>query len=446
MEMLMQAKVSMVVPCYNKAPHIGNMLQSVYSQKWNNIELIFVNDGSTDGTREIIGKWKAMFIQRGYEVIVIDQENQGVAAAIKNGMKHVSGEYVCWPDCDDMLEREYVSCMAGWLEEHSEYDWASCDAIWIQSESTKYIRSIGTETILSKDSGHKYFFFEIKSAVFLYMVREKYIMQCRLMESFCTEPAITQEPQILLPLAMGEGKIKHIKKTLYTYNGNTSGIMNSLQTFDDRIRFRQNYIRMIQSVASRMNIEHRDKASISLLANKFWIMLNWGDEIRPHEYYLKLRKECVAQINAAFRPTPILQEKQITETNFRYLFKAVDAFLCKRTNVLQIKSGRVIGYGALGEMAKINIEGLLNTALEPQVLWDVAANSGNSLAGIPVSKPNFSILTSGDTLLVFPKGMEMVKKQCENINGIRILSYYEIEDFCALSYFPIFTEEIEFVG
>lgn len=79
--------VSMVVPCYNKVNYIGEFFQSVYDQVWDNIELILVNDGSTDGTREIIRQWEPRFVRRGYSVQIIDQENRGVFGAIKAGLE-----------------------------------------------------------------------------------------------------------------------------------------------------------------------------------------------------------------------------------------------------------------------------------------------------------------------------------------------------------------------
>ena len=112
----MQSKVSMVMPCYNKVDYIGEMFQSIVDQVWNNIELILVNDGSTDGTREVIAKWEPKFKERGYEVVIVDQENAGVCAAPKAGLERISGGYVSVVDADDMLAREYVSVMAGWLE------------------------------------------------------------------------------------------------------------------------------------------------------------------------------------------------------------------------------------------------------------------------------------------------------------------------------------------
>ena len=120
-----QSKTSMVIPCYNKEESISRMFDSILAQEWDNIELILVNDGSTDGTRGIITEYEPKFLERGYEVVIIDQDNQDVAAAVRNGLLRVTGEYVCQVDADDELDPRYVSMMAGWLDEHLWYEWAA---------------------------------------------------------------------------------------------------------------------------------------------------------------------------------------------------------------------------------------------------------------------------------------------------------------------------------
>ena len=125
----MQSKVSMIVTCYNKVKYIGEMFDSIISQEWNNIELILVNDGSTDGTRDVITEYESKFYKRGYDVVIIDQENEGVCAATKAGLSCITGKYVCIVDADDELDPKYISTMAGWLEEHNDTDYCICDAI-----------------------------------------------------------------------------------------------------------------------------------------------------------------------------------------------------------------------------------------------------------------------------------------------------------------------------
>lgn len=87
--------ISVVVPLYNKRPHIARALDSVLSQTALPREVIVVDDGSTDGSADIVRKYAS----RG--VRLLQQPNQGVSAARNNGLKLATSEYVAFLDADD---------------------------------------------------------------------------------------------------------------------------------------------------------------------------------------------------------------------------------------------------------------------------------------------------------------------------------------------------------
>lgn len=94
------AKVSIIIPIYNGEKYLQECLNSVLGQTMEDIEIICVDDGSTDGTADLLEVY-----QRGDDrIIVIHQENQGVTAARGTGLKHASGEYVGFVDCDDWID------------------------------------------------------------------------------------------------------------------------------------------------------------------------------------------------------------------------------------------------------------------------------------------------------------------------------------------------------
>ncbi|MEN6473080.1 MAG: glycosyltransferase [Syntrophaceae bacterium] len=95
--------VSIVIACHNSAPWIDEAIQSAMNQAYRNIEVIVVDDGSTDDSREIVSK---------YAVKLICKENGGVSSARNLGIQHARGEWICCLDGDDMLKPEYVErCM-----------------------------------------------------------------------------------------------------------------------------------------------------------------------------------------------------------------------------------------------------------------------------------------------------------------------------------------------
>ena len=103
-----KAKVSIISPCYNGEQYIARMLESIMNQTYEEVELICVDDGSEDRTADIIFDYVPRFKLSGKQLIYIRQENQGQAAAVNNGLKHIKGEYLSWIDCDDFLTLDSV--------------------------------------------------------------------------------------------------------------------------------------------------------------------------------------------------------------------------------------------------------------------------------------------------------------------------------------------------
>lgn len=93
---------SVIMPVYNKAQYIRNSVLSVLSQQHLK-ELIAIDDGSTDGSGEILDE----LAKHNNKLIVIHQENRGVSAARNIGVDLISGEYVCFFDADDTLNEHF---------------------------------------------------------------------------------------------------------------------------------------------------------------------------------------------------------------------------------------------------------------------------------------------------------------------------------------------------
>ncbi|MBQ8000122.1 MAG: glycosyltransferase family 2 protein [Ruminococcus sp.] len=120
--------VSIIIPCYNGHKTLHRCLDSVLEQTYKNLEVITVNDGSTDNTEEIILSYKDRFQNEGMSLVYVFQENTGLGGAINAGLKVFSGDYLCWIDCDDFMYPESVKIRLTYLEEHPEYGVATSDA------------------------------------------------------------------------------------------------------------------------------------------------------------------------------------------------------------------------------------------------------------------------------------------------------------------------------
>ncbi len=92
--------VSVIVPVYNAGDYLEECLKSIGGQSYENLEIILVDDGSTDGSAERCDA----FAQRDPRARVIHQKNMGAAGARRNGVRTASGEYVCFVDADDTAD------------------------------------------------------------------------------------------------------------------------------------------------------------------------------------------------------------------------------------------------------------------------------------------------------------------------------------------------------
>ena len=90
--------VSIIVPVYNTAEYVEECIHSILSQSYKNIELILVNDGSTDGSGDICRKYEHL-----PNVLYVEQSNSGVVVARKRGIEEAHGEWIMFVDSDDLL-------------------------------------------------------------------------------------------------------------------------------------------------------------------------------------------------------------------------------------------------------------------------------------------------------------------------------------------------------
>lgn len=118
----MSEKVSIVTPCYNGEAYIKNYMKSVLQLEYDNIQLIIVDDGSTDNSYEELKKYKNEMQQHNIEFILLHKENGGQPSAINCGVKYATGKYLVWPDIDDNMHYDFLKCKVEYMETHPEID------------------------------------------------------------------------------------------------------------------------------------------------------------------------------------------------------------------------------------------------------------------------------------------------------------------------------------
>lgn len=108
--------VSVIMPIYNREDCMKKAIESCLSQTYTNIELILVNDGSTDNTQKVAQS----YVDMDARVVLYNQENGGAASARNTGLKHANGAYIQFLDSDDTLEKNCISKAVSTIEQYPD--------------------------------------------------------------------------------------------------------------------------------------------------------------------------------------------------------------------------------------------------------------------------------------------------------------------------------------
>lgn len=111
-------KFSVIIPLYNKAPYVEKAVRSVLGQTFTDFELVVVDDGSKDGSAEIVERLLAGRESAEVPCRLIRQANAGVSTARNNGVAASQGEYVCFLDADDWWEPVFLEGMDALIREY----------------------------------------------------------------------------------------------------------------------------------------------------------------------------------------------------------------------------------------------------------------------------------------------------------------------------------------
>ena len=105
--------ISVIVPVYNVEKYLEECLDSIQNQTYSDIEVILVNDGSTDKSKEICGK----YCKQDNRFQLLNQENQGLSAARNNGVAASTGEFIAFVDSDDIILPNYLETLMYYMRE-----------------------------------------------------------------------------------------------------------------------------------------------------------------------------------------------------------------------------------------------------------------------------------------------------------------------------------------
>ena len=188
--------ISIIVPVYNVESYLKECLESIRQQTFTDIEVILVNDGSTDGSREICER----YCEKDIRFRLINQENQGQSVARNRGVKESVGQFIMFVDSDDVINTNVLEVLLPYMK--TDVDIVECrmtrkkEEFFLNKTSTIVFEGNSKEAILNCIA-----FKEVKYCAFKKLYRREIVQKIPFLEGYIYEDVFT-----------GINYLKHIRK------------------------------------------------------------------------------------------------------------------------------------------------------------------------------------------------------------------------------------------
>ena len=286
-------RVSVVTPVYNGESHLAGMLDSVLGQTYRDIEMILVDDGSTDATLAVAESYREKFAARGYGYRIVRSDHRFAAGAINQGLPYVRGEFLIWPDSDDFLEPESVAKRAAFLRGRPVYHCVRSLSYYFDAETGRRLDRADEKTgDLTKED---LFWDVLESRTFVccgcYMLESRYFFQIYPDRRIPEYPG-GQNFQMLLPF-LYRHKCPTLPEELYGVNVRPGSHSRTPLTREQEERKYLHFEHLVDDIAGICSI--RDRASLDRLAcwklrRRYQISIKYGRKEAAQAAQEQLRK------------------------------------------------------------------------------------------------------------------------------------------------------------
>ena len=227
--------VSVVTPCYNGVSFLDRYFESILAQTYRPIEVVLVDDGSTDETYSLALSYKEKLKEQGIRLVCIHQKNKGQAAAINRGLPEVTGEFITWPDSDDLMYPENLEKKVSYLHAHPDAGFVCCQVNRVHEGSLNKVVSVDK---VSDPSNHWIFDALIRDKG-VYCLDIAYLARTEALFTALGGRRIVESPagqnyQLLLPLAYCY-QCGFINEPLVAYVAREGSHSNSFTSFEAQI-------------------------------------------------------------------------------------------------------------------------------------------------------------------------------------------------------------------
>ena len=260
--------VSIIVPIYNSDKYVKRCIESLINQTKEEIEIILVNDGSTDNSRKIIERFN------DERIIIINQNNGGVTRARMNGFKASMGSYVMFVDADDYLEENAVEVLYNALK-RDNVDLVKCNQKKLING--KYVKdNLITKYLLLRKRNPIIYGYLYETICFNSICKQ--LIRRELLENIEINYDLKygEDLRIMLDVIKKVNKVVFITDELYVYNINSDSFTQSNDIKTNMIKLKDSvsvYMDLYNYVDKyNISTEYKKKAIIKLL---FYIVYNF---------------------------------------------------------------------------------------------------------------------------------------------------------------------------
>ena len=258
-------KISVIIPVYNGEKYLDRCIKSLLNQTYENIEFLFVNDGSTDSTLNVLKTYQ----KKDNRIIIIDKENTGVSDSRNIGIDKAQGDYICFCDADDMYENNYIETMLSLIKKNKA-DVVRCNFKVVDSyghfieqgnvpnkNKLYFKRDIANEIMPNCLNG------SIPCFTYLLMIKKD-----KLKVRFPIDVAMMEDVVFYIKLLMSIDNIYITNNILYTIMFNENGATNNAMNYKRNINnvvLANKYIRQILNENNLLTAENMAKLNINHL-------------------------------------------------------------------------------------------------------------------------------------------------------------------------------------
>lgn len=298
-----QDLVNIITPTYNCAQYLPRLLESVMMQSYPYVEMIIVDDGSTDNTREVVDSYIQKFKERGYILHYQYKTNGGANSAINMALKWVHSEYLLYPDADDWYKtRDAIETMVNAMK-------VSGDDVGIVRCRMEFVDENGKVDFITEFNKYNTPCDLLDDVIlgtnsFNYAPIQ-YILDARELDNYIkdreiyTNKLIGQNYQILIPY-LANSKCVSIDNILCCYFVRNNSHCHSNRSFEERIIATEAGIECIEYTLSRIDSCNKERKD-TLLPKKegltsrerMMISYEYSKKKEFRYYYREAKKSCV---------------------------------------------------------------------------------------------------------------------------------------------------------